>query len=86
MYECKVRKCTILHLQKQGVLHIFTSVVFDSLALTLCHFITYTGKSFSEVLILASNNPQFDKRLSSELPIQNMKIPSSEHGENTGKT
>ena len=41
-----------------------------------------TGKSFSEVLILASTNPRYDKRLSSELPVQYMKIPSSEHGEN----
>ena len=41
-----------------------------------------TGKSFLEVLILASTNPQYDKRLSSELPVQYMKIPSSEHGEN----
>ena len=44
-----------------------------------------TGKSFSEVLILASTNPQYDKRLSSELPLQHMKIPSSEHGENIGE-
>ena len=29
-----------------------------------------TGKSFSEVLILASTNPQYDKRLSIELPVQ----------------
>ena len=45
-----------------------------------------TGKSFSEVLILASTNPQYDKRLSSELPVQYMKIPSSEHGENMSRT
>ena len=38
-----------------------------------------TGKSFSEVLILASTNPQYDKRLSIELPVQYMKIPNSEH-------
>ena len=38
------------------------------------------------VLILASTNPQYDKRLSSELPFQYMKIPSSEHGENMGRT
>ena len=38
-----------------------------------------TGKSFSEVLIFASTNPQYDKRLSIELPVQYMKIPSSEH-------
>ena len=44
--------------------------------------ITYTGKSFLEVLILASTNPQYDKRFSGELPVQYMKIPSSEHGEN----
>ena len=41
-----------------------------------------TGKSFSEVLILASTNPQYDKRLSIELPVQYMKIPSSEHCQN----
>ena len=45
-----------------------------------------TGKSFSEVLILASTNPKYDKRLSSELPVQYMKIPSSEHGENMSRT
>ena len=38
-----------------------------------------TGKSFSEALILASTNPQYDKSLSIELPVQYMKIPSSEH-------
>ena len=51
--------------------------VFLKLQASFC-----TGKSFSEVLILASTNPQYDKRLSSELPVQYMKIPSSEHGEN----
>ena len=38
-----------------------------------------TGKSMSEALIFASINPQFDNRLFIELPIQYMKIPSSEH-------
>ena len=46
----------------------------------------YTGKSFSEILILTSTNPQYDKRLFIELPVQYMKIPSSEHGENIGRT
>ena len=46
--------------------------------------VAITGKSFSEVLVLASTNPQYDKKLSSELPDQYMKIPSSEHGENMG--
>jgi hypothetical protein len=45
-----------------------------------------TGKSFSEVLILASTNSQYDKRLSIELSIQYMKILSLEHGENMRRT
>ena len=55
MYECKVRKCTILHLQKQGVLHIFASVVFDSLALTLCNFITYIENIVKRLSEMAKN-------------------------------
>ena len=38
-----------------------------------------TGKSFSEALIFISTNPQYDNRLFIELPVQNMKVPSSEH-------
>ena len=41
-----------------------------------------TGKYLSEALILASTNPQYDNRLSIELRVQDMKIPSSEHVEN----
>ena len=41
-----------------------------------------TGKSFSEVLILASTNPQYDKRLSTELPAQYVKISRSENCQN----
>ena len=33
----------------------------------------HTGKSFSEVLTLASTNPQYDKRLFIELRVQYMK-------------
>ena len=33
---------------------------------------TFTGKSFPEALILASTNPQYDKRLFIELQAQNM--------------
>ena len=40
----------------------------------------------SEALIFASTNPQYDNRLFIELPVQYMKIPSSEHGENIGRT
>ena len=38
-----------------------------------------TGKSFSEAFILTSTNPQYNKRLFIESPVQYMKIPSSEH-------
>ena len=40
-----------------------------------------TGKSVSEAVILASTNPQYDKRLFIELQVQLMKIASSEHVE-----
>ena len=46
----------------------------------------FTGKSFSEALIFASINPQYDNRLSVELPVQCMKMPSLEHGENMMRT
>jgi hypothetical protein len=39
----------------------------------------YTGRFFSETLILASTNPQYDKRLFIELQVQCMEIQSSEH-------
>ena len=38
-----------------------------------------TGKSFSEALILPSTNPQYDKRLFIDLPVQYMKTTISEH-------
>ena len=44
-----------------------------------------TGKSFS-VLILASTNPQYDKRLSIGLQVQYMQIASSEHAQNILRT
>ena len=45
-----------------------------------------TGKSMSEALIFASTNPQYDNRLCIELPVQYMKIPSSEHVKNISRT
>ena len=45
-------------------------------------FLVCTGKSLSEGLILGSTNPQYDKRLFINLPVQYMKTTSSEHGEN----
>ena len=45
----------------------------------LNHVVSFTGKSFSEALILAPTNPQYDKRLFNELQFQCMNIASSEH-------
>ena len=42
-------------------------------------FESATGKSFSEAFILTLTNPQYDKRLFIESPVQYMKILSSEH-------
>ena len=39
----------------------------------------FTGKSFSDVLILASTNPHYDKILFIDLPVLCMKPTSSEH-------
>ena len=39
-----------------------------------------TGKSLSEALIFASTNPKYDNRLFIDLPVQYMKIPSSNLG------
>ena len=47
--------------------------------LILLEYNLCTGKSFSKALILASTNPQYDKRLFIELPVQYMKTTSSEH-------
>ena len=49
------------------------------LALSECINFIHTGKYFPEALILASTNPQYDKRLFIELRVQYMKIASSEH-------
>ena len=38
-----------------------------------------TVKSLSEALVLESTNPQYDKRLFIDVPVQYMKTTSSEH-------
>ena len=38
-----------------------------------------TGKYLSEAFILTSTNPQYNKRLFIDLPVQYMKTTSSEH-------
>ena len=59
--------------------HYYTLVKFLPMLLlkNFCAF--FTGKFFSEALILASTNPQYDKRLLIDLPVQYMKTASSEH-------
>ena len=48
--------------------------------MTLCFIIDdCTGKSLSEPLILTSSNPQYDKILFIDLPVQYMKTTSSEY-------
>ena len=42
-------------------------------------FVISKGKLFSEALILASTNPQYDKRLFLKIPVQYIKIASSGH-------
>ena len=49
------------------------------ISISLQSSILITGKSFSEALILASTNPQYDKRLFIDLRVQYMKTTSSEH-------
>ena len=41
-----------------------------------------TGKSMSEAFVFATPNPKYKNRLFIDVPVQYMKIPSSEHGEN----
>ena len=53
---------------------IYLQIIFDKKKPVL-----HTGKSFSEALILGSTNPQYDKRLFIDLPVQYMKTTSSEH-------
>ena len=47
--------------------------------LLLFVYLVHTGKSLSETLILGSTNPQYEKRLFIDLPVQYMKTTSSEH-------
>ena len=50
---------------------------FESRFLNMEHVATkHTGKSLSEAFILTSTNPQYDNRLFSDLPVQNMKTTS----------
>ena len=49
----------------------------------LMHIAESTGKSFSEALIFGIANPQYDKRLFIDLPVQYMTTASSEHDVDT---
>ena len=47
---------------------------------------TITGKSFSEVLIYWSINPQYDNKLFNDLRVQYKKFPRAEHVNNISRT
>ena len=80
---CIINKNSAFPMNKKNLVKWLNLELHDDLTRKMFH----TGKSFSEVLILAStNNPQYDKRLSIELPVQYMKIPSLKHGENMRRT
>ena len=53
--------------------------VYDDPMVQVNLFQKLDRKSFSEALILASTNPQCDKRLFIDLPVRYMKITSSDH-------
>ena len=73
--------------------HSLSFVMFLNCCIMFCEFLCpnfkihsliqcqdFTGKSLSKALILGSTNPQYDKRLFIDLPVQYyMKITSSEH-------
>ena len=67
-----LKKCIVFIQIKKGYAQLLRSCVIRMV----------TGKSFSEALILASTNPQYDNRLLIELRVQYMKITSSKHGKN----
>ena len=52
----------------------------------ICRVSSVQVNIFSEALILASPNPQYDKKLFIELPVQHMKTTSAEHGQNMART
>jgi hypothetical protein len=78
----KIRGYSIAAIQLNWVFHLDFRLGWE----TALPVLPGTGKSISEALNFASTNPQYDKRLFIELPLQYMKIPSSEHGENTRRT
>ena len=57
----------------------FVSQQCKQFKIQICMFTVFTGISLSEAFILTSTNPQYDKRLLIEIPVQYMKITSSEH-------
>ena len=56
-----------------------TGDVATNSAMKNVQYSSCTGKSLSEVLILGSTDPQYDKRLFIDLPVQNMGRTCSVH-------
>ena len=62
------------------ILTLKSSIIFVSFQMSQSNFDDIcTGKSLSEALILVLTNPQYHNRVIIELPVQYMKIGSSEH-------
>ena len=60
----------------------FVSQQCKQFKIQICMFTVFTGISLSEAFILTSTNPQYEKRLVIDLPVEYMKTASSEHGKN----
>ena len=71
------------HLGRNYIIHLVLSVIFSKKTKLFKDFFwTSTGKSFSEVLIYLSINPQYDNKLFNDLRVQYKKIPRAEHVKN----
>ena len=73
------KTCVLFRFSEDAFNATFISTIGKKISSTIQ---IHTGKSLSEALVFASTNLQYDIRLFIELPVQYMKIPSSEHGEN----
>ena len=72
-------RCKLNFLEDTDTLGSEISNLDTSYLIVFANWLFSTGKSFSEALILASTNPQYDKRLFIELRVQYMITTSSEH-------
>ena len=72
-------RCKLNFLEDTDTLGSEISNLDTSYLIVFANWLFSTGKSFSEALILASTNPQYDERLFIALRVQYMITTSSEH-------